>query len=44
MERFELTEKTKLWIYGAAFGGTLLYEKLHKNHYQVEGFIDKRAE
>lgn len=43
MEKFALDKNIKILIYGAAAGGTLLFQKLQQNGYQIVGFVDKRA-
>lgn len=43
-EQFSVNKTKKIFIYGAAAGGTILYQRMKANGYQVIGFIDKRAE
>lgn len=43
-EKFALQKGSRLLLYGAASFGTLLYEKLQKSDFVVEGFIDQRAD
>ena len=37
-------DNKKIYIYGAAATGEIVFDILIKNNYRVEGFIDKRAE
>lgn len=44
MKQFFINKKAKIFIYGAAAGGTILYGKMHDHGYDIKGFIDNRAE
>lgn len=44
MQQFVFDQQSLVWIYGAGAGGTLLYKKMNENGYQIQGFIDQRAE
>ena len=39
---FELDNK-KIYIYGAAATGEIVFDIFSKKNYRIEGFIDKRA-
>ncbi len=41
---FSITKVSKIYLYGAASIGKIIFENLTKQGYRVEGFIDKRAE
>lgn len=43
MEGFFIDKKAKIFIYGAAAGGTILYRKMQDAGYDIKGFIDNRA-
>lgn len=44
MERFALNKETGILIYGAAAGGTILFQKMRKKNYRILGFVDQRSE
>lgn len=44
MERFAINKITDILIYGAAFGGTILYGKMKQQNYRIIGFVDQRAD
>lgn len=44
METFQISNKSKIYIYGAAFLGERFYSILNENGISVCGFIDRRAD
>lgn len=44
IKTFQFNKTSRIWLYGAATTGVLTNSYLNKYGYEIEGFIDKRAE